>query len=272
MNPTDPSELSAAPEQPSAFQPPQKNPNGDHSLSQKHTGSPQVALPAESAPAVNQVSVSPQPVPNLQSQPAPPTPESTMPQPMQQPAVSAIPETLPAQPPQSPVIGAFAPAPGVTLPKQGMSANQKMVIGIVAVFLLVFVPTIIAVSVLMSSDDKKTSSEAKPKKETTAQYKEAPHQEQATTDSQATNGDPFSSESDTTTTSTYPADIKIAAINECVSSGGTQTACTCVMNYFEQNVSYQRFVQLDEQMRNSTASEMPKEVFDSAHACQHSIY
>lgn len=55
--------------------------------------------------------------------------------------------------------------------------------------------------------------------------------------------------------SEYPAEVETTFVNSCISNGGDSTTCKCVFDYIADQVTYERFTDIETQIKNGAGAE-----------------
>jgi hypothetical protein len=53
----------------------------------------------------------------------------------------------------------------------------------------------------------------------------------------------------------YPTEIELAYLNSCVLGGYNASACQCMFDYLTDQIPYERFLEIDDEMNNGAAKE-----------------
>ncbi|MGH9209281.1 MAG: hypothetical protein ACRD2C_01220 [Acidimicrobiales bacterium] len=74
-------------------------------------------------------------------------------------------------------------------------------------------------------------------------------------------------DADDDTASGYSADMRDEFVDECADAGTDRDVCGCLYDVFEAEVPYERFDELDDQLRSGEAVEVPTDVEAMAVGC-----
>jgi Protein of unknown function (DUF2510) len=202
-------------------------------------------------------------------------------------ATQAIPQPVPSTTfPVSPVpVGGPPPGapPGADYvgPGAAKGGGGGKTLGILAVVLIVIAVAVGIVFALGGGDDS-GSDQASNNQSDEADQSDANDEPSASdlfddmaSDSTDSADDPFGTDDTTPTEDTtaptggeaYPQPVIDNFVNACVGGGASSTVCQCTINVLQRDVSYERFVEIDQQL-GANPDVIPQELTDAVNECR----
>ncbi len=203
-------------------------------------------------------------------------------QPAPPPGAPGAPGAAPAAPPGP---GAGTPTPGAplggyTAPDTGTGGGNRtlLIVGAVVVAVAVVLGLVVALGGGDDSGDTAGSDsvdQSDAPEETTPEDPSvsdlfddmADSADQGGGDVFGSGDEPADTPADTTADGGYPPEVIANFTSSCTGAGSPASFCGCVIDELQANVSYDRFIEIDQQLAENPGA-LPSELTDAAAACQ----